>query len=56
MMETAYKYIIGNKGIDGEKDYNYTGLNGPCWTSATKRDVATIDSFKTALTICILIS
>lgn len=46
-MTHAYQYILTNKGIDSEKDYNYTGLNGPCWTPATKRDVATIDAFKT---------
>lgn len=46
-MTKAFNYIITNKGIDSEKDYNYTGLNGECWTSATHRDVATIDSFVT---------
>ena len=46
-MVKAYQYVLSNHGIDGEGDYSYTGLNGPCWAAAAARHVQTIDSFKT---------
>jgi hypothetical protein len=47
-MDNGFKYIIANKGIDSEDDYNYTSGNGTdftCWTNAQKRVVLTIDNF-----------
>ena len=46
-MVTAYQYVLKNRGIDSESDYNYTGLDGPCWTPASERVVETIDSYQT---------
>ena len=46
LMEQGFKYIIANKGIDSEDDYTYTAADGKCWTNATHRVVATIDSYK----------
>ena len=45
-MRLAFQYIIKNKGIDTEQDYNYTGENGECWAAATQRDAATLDSWQ----------
>lgn len=45
-MRLGFDYIIKNKGIDTEGDYNYTGENGVCWLSATKSDAATLDGWK----------
>lgn len=47
LMTTAFKYLIGNDGIDSEKDYKYIGLNSPCWAAAAARHVADIDAYKT---------
>ena len=47
LMTTAFKYLIGNHGIDSEKDYQYVGLNSPCWAAAEARHVADMDAFKT---------
>ena len=46
-MVTAYKYMLANGGIDSESDYNYTGVDSPCWTPAAARHVETIDGFAT---------
>ena len=41
LMDDGFKYIIANKGIDSEADYNYTASTSPtkrrstlwrCWT------------------------
>ena len=29
-MDNGFKYIIKNKGIDSETDYNYTAKTDPC--------------------------
>jgi len=44
-MRLAFQYVIKNKGIDSELDYNYTGENGQCWSDATHRSIAQIDSW-----------
>jgi C1A family cysteine protease len=46
LMDYGFQYIIDNKGIDSEDDYKYTAPpSSQCWTNATSRVVATIDSF-----------
>lgn len=45
-MQQAFQYIIKNKGIDGETDYNYTGTDiESCWTAAEKRDLAIMNNY-----------
>ena len=34
-MRLGFQYIIKNKGIDSEQEYNYTGENGECWTQVS---------------------
>ena len=46
-MVQAYQYVLKNKGIDSEKDYNYTGVDSPCWTKAAERHVETLNDFHT---------
>jgi len=46
IMESGYKYIVSNGGLDSETEYTYNATNGACWTDAEKRHVATIDSYK----------
>ena len=46
-MTKAFEYVMNNDGIDSETDYNYTGVNSPCWAAAAKRHVETVDSFHT---------
>ncbi len=44
----AFTYIenhTGVNGLDSEKDYPYTAMNGECWLNATKRVVATVSSY-----------
>jgi len=45
LMDTAFKYIISNKGIDTEASYKYTARDGTCKYSATNVG-ATLTSFK----------
>ena len=45
-MQLGFQYIIKNKGIDSEQDYNYTAENGICWMAAAMRAAATLDSWK----------
>lgn len=45
LMDNAFKYILQNGGLDSEDDYTYQGVGSKCWTNATKRVVAKIDSF-----------
>ena len=45
LMDNAFKYIVGNHGLDSEKDYDYKGMNGNCSSDRASRVVATIDSF-----------
>lgn len=46
-MVNGFKYIQKNHGIDSESDYTYKGIDGVCWTNATKRVVADITGHKT---------
>jgi len=45
-MRLAYEYIKKNGGIDGEDDYKYYGEDNPCWLNASRRVVATVNSFE----------
>ena len=45
-MPEVFEYVIKNHGVDSESEYNYTGVNGLCWSQAEHREVATIDSYK----------
>ena len=47
LMTTAFEYLIKNQGIDSEEDYQYVGLNSPCWAAGAARHVAVPDSYKT---------
>ena len=40
----GFSYVLDNKGLDTEKEYNYDGASDPCWTAAEKRIAASIDS------------
>lgn len=44
-MTLAFEYIKQNNGIDSEDDYTYDGADDVCWVNASKRVVATLDSF-----------
>jgi cathepsin F/cysteine peptidase B len=49
LMDTAFKWVISNKGIDSESDYPYTsgtGKTGTCDSSKLSNVVATYSSFK----------
>jgi len=45
MMDKAFRYIIGNNGIDTEASYGYNAANGPCHFDASKIG-ATISGYK----------
>eukprot|EP00041_Stephanoeca_diplocostata_P016110 m.313737 g.313737 ORF g.313737 m.313737 type:complete len:543 (-) comp20259_c1_seq1:527-2155(-) len=44
-MTLAFEYIKQNGGIDSEDDYTYDGADDVCWVNASKRVVATLDSY-----------
>ncbi|XP_071696690.1 low-temperature-induced cysteine proteinase-like [Rutidosis leptorrhynchoides] len=47
-MDTAYRWIIKNGGIDSEADYPYTssnGRNGKCDSTKSKKAVVSLDSY-----------
>jgi xylem cysteine proteinase len=44
LMDSAFDYIISNKGICGEADYPYKGKAGSCWSSCSI--VSTISGYK----------
>jgi len=44
LMDSAFQYVITNKGICSESDYPYTAVGGTC--KKTCKPVATISSFK----------
>ena len=43
--DLALDYVVTNGGIDSEKDYAYVADNQPCWTTAARRKVASVDSY-----------
>ena len=45
-MDFAYYFIIQNGGIDTEKDYAYTAVQGQCNVNKENRHVVTIDSYE----------
>ena len=46
IMTNAYNYIMQNNGIDSEDDYVYAAATDQCWTAATKRNVAAIETWQ----------
>jgi len=44
-MDNAFQYIMDNGGVDSDDDYTYTATEADCWTNATSRVMATVDSF-----------
>jgi len=38
LMDYAFEFVIGNRGLCTEADYAYTGQDGTCKTSCTKHD------------------
>jgi hypothetical protein len=44
-MDSAFKYVISNKGITTESNYPYTAKTGTCNTAKQADHAATIDSF-----------
>ncbi len=45
LMDAGFEYVISNGGLDSESEYQYYGMDTPCWTAGEKRHVATIDTF-----------
>jgi KDEL-tailed cysteine endopeptidase len=48
LMDHGFQYVLDNHGLDSEEDYSYLsggGQDQTCWVNATRRVVATIDSF-----------
>ena len=45
IMEDAFRYMMATGGIDSEQEYTYNATDGPCWTAAEKRIVASIDNY-----------
>jgi len=46
LMDSAFKYIIANKGLDSESSYPYTAKDGPSCRYAPANNAATLKDFK----------
>lgn len=46
LMDYAFEFIISNGGIDSEKDYPYTAVDGTCDTYRKNAHVVTIDDYE----------
>eukprot|EP00850_Spirogloea_muscicola_P010709 SM000064S19731 [mRNA] locus=s64:120221:123078:- [translate_table: standard] len=46
LMDFAFEFIIQNGGLDTEKDYPYTAVNGQCDLERENSHVVTIDDFE----------
>ncbi|KAG0528037.1 hypothetical protein BDA96_06G284200 [Sorghum bicolor] len=46
MMDDAFAFIVGNGGIDTDKDYPYTARDGKCDVAKRSRHVVSIDGFE----------
>lgn len=46
LMDYAFEFIMANGGIDSDKDYAYTGLDGKCDSAKKNTHVVTIDDYE----------
>lgn len=46
LMDSAFKFIIGNKGLTSESSYPYTGVDGTCKTKKAETPVAKITGYE----------